>query len=103
MTWLLSWSYSCRHCFFRSAGLGFLVPFGTGCLPREATQRVKFGGSGGAALAPWPAPAVRSHLLNSAFVTVESPTFATAFDGTSRPHPDAAMAASPAMAAAQAS
>ena len=75
MTCWRSASYSCSHCFFRSASLGFGVPFGTGVFFLAAMHFVNSGGSGtdgGAARAglgcAWPLAAAFSQWLNSFLV-----------------------------------
>ena len=88
MTSVLSVSYSVWHCFLSVASLGRCWPLGTGSFFLAATHFSKSGGSGTAA-APlpwaWPWEAVLSHLSNSSWVIVSSPTVATAPEGTSLP------------------
>ena len=52
MTSLLSWSYSCLHCFLSSASVGFAWPWGTGAFFLAATHLGKLGGSGTVAVPP---------------------------------------------------
>ena len=81
--------------------MGFGWPCATGTFCLAATHFVKSGGSGTAAVPPgcaWPLAAVFSHLSNSSWLIVESPTLATAPVGTSFPQPANAAAPTPASA-----
>ncbi len=70
--------------------MGFVWPFGHRglLLGRHALREVGRIGHGGLPPAcAWPLAAVLSHLSNSAWLIVESPTLATAPVGTSLPQP----------------
>ena len=90
MTSRLSVSYSVLHCFLSAASVCLPWPSGAGVFFLAATHFVKSGGSGTTAVAPcaWLLTAVSTHLSNSSWVIVSSPTLATAFGGTSFPQAD---------------
>src|SRR5688572_13586574 len=90
MTWVRSASYSCSHCFFRSASLGLGEPFGTGVFFLAAMHFLNSGESGTDAVAPgawaaWPLAAAVSQWLYSSLVMTSSPTVATPLLGTPPP------------------
>ena len=98
MTSRLSVSYSVLHCFFSAASVCLAWPSGAGVFFLAATHFVKSGGSGTAAAPPWAwlLTAVSTHLSNSSWVIVSSPTLATAFGGTSFPQAETTPAETPA-------
>jgi hypothetical protein len=96
MTWALSWSYCCRHCFFSWSSDCLPAPLGWACFLKSATHVLNSGGSGTGAVCPpccWPEAAFLSQRLNSFFVIAESPTLATELPGTSLPQPATTAAA----------